>query len=1001
MLKKQLYAITSQHSMMSKIGLYRFVLLVFLLCSVFSVSAQRYSFHNLNVDAGVIQSQATGITQDSIGNLWISTLGGITRYDGKTCTNYNVRNGLPSNTVYAIAVDKNHNIWVGTRKGLACFNGQVFRSYPFKVPADRTINTTQQVVVVNDTVWWRAQGDLGFVVKGKLLYPNYPLPSKPVTCFYAESGLLIIVKNDSVFRLQGNKWDTLKYISADGSKAPGINRFYRDKSGMLWVATNAGLYQLQGNTIQPFIFRDKPFNYPPVLSMVQDRKGALWLGTNIGVVKLTSTSFEWYNKQNGLCDNSFSDMLADLEGNIWMASDGQGVFRFSGTLFTGLDERMGLTSSQVMAIASNRRDSLYLGTYDAGLFVFSNGKVTKKYFPSTTDPSITSLCYSHKNKLWIATRSNGLFILDKGIFRQFTAPDRGFPSNIIGRLYEDPKHRMWIGFSNGVIVYENDSFKTPSIPVCQALSFLQIGEDSLLIATDKNGLLLYSKGTTTTFTTKTLVDSAQIICFTKLGSILWLGTTDNGLLRYDMSSGKLIVVNKKNGLRSDFIYNIIDDADGGVLVGTGLGIHKVSMDKALRPHVVFYGKEQGVTGLESNNNAVLKLGDGSIWFGTTNGAFHYQPNSVMVSTQPKTIVLQSVKLVGESGIDSTYYDSLDKWYGIPYNLMLPYKKNNINFVFQAVSLSGAGQVLYRYKLEGLDAPWSEWADVNSITYSALPPGKYKLHVQCMGSEGAHCPELVYAFEIITPFHKTRWFSLLVLVACVFTGTLIQYTYNRKKQRREKLRDKLRAEEQAKVRMRTAEDFHDEIGNKLTRINVLTNVLKSKISPASPDVSRILEQIEDNVGQLYGGTRDILWSLKPSNDNLYEIMQRMSDFGTELFSETDIQFEFLGIEERLRSYRLPMDKSRNFIMIIKEALNNALKYAQPHHVSIEAKFVSREVMKVLIKDDGKGFDPKAVTRGNGVNNMHVRAERMGGRLYLDAKAGKGTIITLTFKIPRNK
>ena len=54
-----------------------------------------------------------------------------------------------------------------------------------------------------------------------------------------------------------------------------------------------------------------------------------------------------------------------------------------------------------------------------------------------------------------------------------------------------------------------------------------------------------------------------------------------------------------------------------------------------------------------------------------------------------------------------------------------------------------------------------------------------------------------------------------------------------------LLERLHREEQNKVRQRTAEDFHDEVGNKLTRINVLTNVLKNKIGPLTADTQRII------------------------------------------------------------------------------------------------------------------------------------------------------------------
>ena len=610
------------------------------------------------------------------------------------------------------------------------------------------------------------------------------------------------------------------------------------------------------------------------------------------------------------------------------------------------------------------------------------------------------LAQDRTGNLWIGTR-NGLYEYDHETFRQYTAPQHGFPSNAVYRLYEDPDNRLWIGFGDGLLVYANDSFKAVTFDKSlQPLSFLAIGNDSILMATEKNGLLLYHAGAISEFRTNTIADSSSVECFVMKDKELWMGSSDNGVIRYNMDNHSVLVINKASGLRSDFIYNIIDDNDGNIWVGTGYGIHKIVVKGTEAPQVIFYGKEQGVTGMESNINAVLKQSDGSIWFGTTNGALHYQPHSLVISPAPASIVMQTVKLAGESGIDPAYYDSADNWYGVPYHLRLPFKKNNITFTFQAITLSGAGQVLYRYRMEGIDAPWSEWSANNTVTYSALPPGKYTFYAQCTGTDGGVQPELAYSFEIITPFQKTWWFRVSVLFACILIGIMLQSAYNKRNQRRQKLMAKLRAEEQAKIRMRTAEDFHDEIGNKLTRINVLTNVLKSKVTP-TPDVTRILGQIEENTSLLYGGTRDILWSLKPSNDNLYEILVRIHDFGGELFQDTQVHFNVTGIEEKWRNYRLPMDMSRNLIMIFKEALNNALKYSHATNITLEVSMKSRDVLNMVLKDDGSGFDAKGVKKGNGINNMHVRAARLNGRLYIDSTPGRGTIISLTFKVPKGR
>lgn len=962
--------------------------------------AQRYPFHNLSVDDGLMQSQATCLAQDKTGNLWVGTLGGLSRYDGRNFTNYTLRNGLQSNTVWAVAADAQGNIWVGGPSGISQFNGRKFIHYA-KPKQTLRANNAQQIQIVNDTTWWRVQGEVYFITGGKIKYFMTPGPEEGVvTSMLATHNGLWIAKEGIIYYYDNSNWYTYNLPLAADGRNPVIYRIFRGRSNIIWVTANLGLYKISNGNIEAHTINGAPLSFLGLRSAItEDKTGALWLGTNNGVVKISGKTIQYYNKRNGLSDNTFFDLLTDSEGNVWMASDGQGIFRFSGTRFTGLDETMGLPSAQVMAIAADRENDLFLGTYDAGLYTYKDSKVTTLPFPSNPVPSITALCYTHNSRLWIGTRGRGLWSYEDGIFRQYEAPERNFPSNVIQSLYEDPSKRLWIGFSNGAMVYEHDSFKTVVTKNTSVVSFLSLEDNKVLMATEE-GLLLYNAGNVTDFKTNSIADSSSVNCFILQGQNLWMGSSDNGVICYNMATGKAFIINKASGLRSDFIYNIIADNDGNIWVGTGFGIHEIKMNEHNEPQVTFYGKAQGITGMESNINSVIKLPDGTIWFGTTNGAMHYQPHTEVVSPAPTSIILQSVKLAGENTIEPRYYDSTDNWYGIPYGLRLPYKKNNISFTFQAITLSGAQEVLYRYRIDGLETPWSDWSATNSITYSALPPGKYVLHVQSLAPAGEHNPELAYPFEIITPFQKTSWFRFAVLITCIMAGILLQYTANSRKLRRQKLLEKLRLEEQSKIRVRTAEDFHDEIGNKLTRINVLTSVLKNKL-PMTPETTRILGQIEENTSQLYGGTRDILWSLKPSNDNLYEILHRISDFGSELFQDTDVNFTFTGIDEKWRSFRLQMDMSRNLIMIFKEALNNCLKYSHARNVSLEVSLKSKNVLQLILKDDGQGFDIQTVKRGHGITNMNTRAERLNGKLYIDSRKNKGTIINLTFKIPQNR
>lgn len=979
---------------MSTVRLFSIVI-IFVLTAMQSV-AQRYPFHNLGVEDGLIQSQVMDIVQDDYGHLWMSTLGGVSRYDGGSFTNYSVRDGMLSNNTNAIATDKEGNIWIGGEKGISVFDGNNFKHYTFGPVENNTNNQTAKGFIKSDNkIWCYTDSNVYTIIGDKINRISLPDSHSTITSILPDGKTLWVATiTGQIYKRQGSRWDTLFYNFPGFYHAPiYTTQIYKTAGNEQLLVTRSGLFKIENDTIITYTVNGNTITNVPLLSIAEGKDSSLWLGSS-GVYEIRNGKIKHYNKQNGFTDNAITGILHDKEGNVWFGSDGQGLFRYSGSQFSIIDESSNLPGEQVVSMAVTNNDRLYFGTYDEGLFTYQNNEVS--HIPlNYKNLFVTSLAVKNNYDIWMGTRGLGLWNLRGGQRFSYNTPN--IPSSVITALYYDDNSRLWIGTSNGTAIYSDKRFQTLNNKGAVVSAFVRIGRDSILMATNNKGLQLYHDSTLSPFKTGSATDSSPAQCLAMQGNTLWVGTNDNGVIAYNLSTGKSIVINKSNGLQSDFVYNLIADNNGDVWAGTGYGIHRIKLKNG-KPKVSFYGKAQGVSGMESNQNAVAKTSDGTLWFGTTKGVVHIDPETELLHAQPVSIIMQSVKLFGNDIRDTNYYDSADKWYHVPYNLELPYKKNNITFTFRAISLTGTDQILYRYKIDGLNSPWSDWSTINSVTYSALPSGKYSFEVEARSVNSDTAQTLSYPFSIETPIHKTGWFSFVILGLCILAGIGIQYVINMRKKNREDLVEMLRKEEQAKVRQRTAEDFHDEVGNKLTRINVLTNVLKQKVSKLAPDSVRIIDQIHDNTGQLYSGTRDILWSLQPSNDNLYEILNRVRDFGTELFEDTGIHFEFSKSDRVWHSYKLPLDMSRNFLMICKEALNNALKYSEAENVRVEVTIKEMDIMYLMIYDDGKSFNVEEVVSGNGLNNMRNRAKRLGGKLYIDSNAGEGTSINLHFQLP---
>jgi len=217
-----------------------------------------------------------------------------------------------------------------------------------------------------------------------------------------------------------------------------------------------------------------------------------------------------------------------------------------------------------------------------------------------------------------------------------------------------------------------------------------------------------------------------------------------------------------------------------------------------------------------------------------------------------------------------------------------------------------------------------------------------------------------------------------------------------KKRQKTFLEKLKRDEQIKIREQTAEDFHDDIGNKLTRIAILADVLKNKTHSENNDQKKLIDQIKENASALYTDTKDILWALDPQSENLFEILSFIKNLAIDIFSNTDIILEFNQFEFKEGRFELPLDFSRNISMICREVLHNSLKHADASKVTINC-FMQGNEITIELEDNGKGFDTEFVNQGKGLNNLRTRTQRINGEINIISVIGGGTSVRLRFNL----
>jgi signal transduction histidine kinase len=244
--------------------------------------------------------------------------------------------------------------------------------------------------------------------------------------------------------------------------------------------------------------------------------------------------------------------------------------------------------------------------------------------------------------------------------------------------------------------------------------------------------------------------------------------------------------------------------------------------------------------------------------------------------------------------------------------------------------------------------------------------------------------------------QRRNFAYLLSVLLLATGVYVFLRY--------KKQSKIRAEEKMlKERLAISQDLHDNIGSTLSSIAVYSEVAKIQGEKSGQqNMHELLEKISTTSNEMVTEMNDIVWAINPRNDSMEKIIQRMESFAKPLAAVRNMQFD-LQYDAAVLSLPLTMDKRKNFYLIFKEAVNNAIKYSGAKLISSNIA-VKGNSLQLKVSDDGVGFNPEAEINagksslsGNGLHNMHKRAHEMQGKLDIQSGPGKGTIIVLSFPL----
>ncbi|RYF91266.1 MAG: tetratricopeptide repeat protein [Chitinophagaceae bacterium] len=208
--------------------------------------------------------------------------------------------------------------------------------------------------------------------------------------------------------------------------------------------------------------------------------------------------------------------------------------------------------------------------------------------------------------------------------------------------------------------------------------------------------------------------------------------------------------------------------------------------------------------------------------------------------------------------------------------------------------------------------------------------------------------------------------------------------------RNRLRQRMK---ELELRNQIAADLHDEVGSSLSSIHMLSQMASCK-ADVSDGQKNILNKVSSNAKETMDKMSDIVWMIKPGETQATDLAERMERFAKDICSSRNIDLS-LDIEA-FENVKLSMDQRKNIYLIFKEAVNNAVKYADTKKLTIHTSLNNRQ-LSMHIKDYGKGFSEEGLAKGNGLANMKNRARESGGELHINSTEGNGTSIVLTLRV----
>jgi signal transduction histidine kinase len=252
--------------------------------------------------------------------------------------------------------------------------------------------------------------------------------------------------------------------------------------------------------------------------------------------------------------------------------------------------------------------------------------------------------------------------------------------------------------------------------------------------------------------------------------------------------------------------------------------------------------------------------------------------------------------------------------------------------------------------------------------------------------------------------KLLWIAsalgLVVLAAFVWVLVLRRQVAKRSQQLEIQIHERQRAERWWVIeqeRARVAHDLHDDLGARLTEVNMLSSLVKSPTT-SSEEKNRYLDDLAETARHMVTSLDEIVWAVNPRNDTIASLASYFGSYAQRLLDLASVSCG-LDVAEDLPEYPLDPKFRQEIFLAFKESLTNVLRHAQATQVWVRIA-VRQDLLLVELADNGCGFNLPARQSGDdGLANMNERMKSLGGTCEIVSQVGHGTSVRFQAPLPK--